>query len=180
MLLNKVIKMEFFDVIKNRHSIRAFKNKEIEEEKLKKMLEVMNSAPSAGNLQAYETVVVRNEETKKMLAKAADQSFVGKAPVVIVVCANEKRSERLYGERGKNLYSMNDASIAAAYIELAAAALGLGSVWVGAFDDESVKKIIRMSEGINPIAIIPIGYPDEKLHATRRRKIEDIVHKETL
>lgn len=160
--------MEFFEVLRKRQSIRKFSERNIEDEKIKKIIDVAHRAPSAGNLQSYEIVIIKKQEKKQMLAEAAlGQSFISEAPVVFVVCANEKRSSP-YGKRGKELYCINDASIAAAYIELAAAALGLGSVWVGAFDDEAVRKIINALQWIKPIAIIPIGYAAEKPFRTSR------------
>ncbi len=169
--------MEFFETVKKRQSIRKFKDREVEEEEIRKILECAISSPSAGNLQSYEIVIVRNEKRKAQLAEAAfGQDFISEAPVVFVVCANEKRSARVYEKRGKELYCINDASIAAVYIELACAALGLGSVWVGAFDDYSVRKIINAPLHVRPIAIIPIGYAAEKPFRTPRRK--DVIHEE--
>jgi nitroreductase len=172
--------MDFFDVLKNRHSVRAFKDKDIESDKLSKILEAANSAPSAGNLQAYEIVLVKDMKNKHALAEAAHgQDFLTDAPVVLVICANEKRSS-YYGKRGAELYCINDASIAAAYIDLTAAALGLGSVWVGAFDEDDVRKIIAAPEYIKPVAIMPIGYPDEGQGKKSRRELKDLVHNEKI
>jgi nitroreductase len=175
----KAIKMEFFDVVKSRHSIRAFKSKAVEEEKIQKILETANKAPSAGNFQGYEIILVRDEKRKQELARAAHgQSFVAEAPVVLVVCTNEKRSAH-YGKRGHELYCINDASIAAAYIQLAATALGLSTVWVGAFRDDEVSRIVKAPDYVKPVAIIPIGYASEEPEITERRNIKDLVHKET-
>lgn len=172
--------MEFFDVVNERQSIRAFKKKEIEEDKIRKILEALNRAPSAGNRQAYEVILVKDNERKKALAEASyGQDFITEAPIVLVFCINPKRSS-IYGKRGAELYYCQDATIAASYAQLAATALGLGSVWFGAFNEEEASKIINAPKEIKPIAIIPIGYPDEKPLKTPRRKIDDIVHKETL
>ncbi|MEM7819739.1 MAG: nitroreductase family protein [Candidatus Aenigmatarchaeota archaeon] len=169
--------MEFFDVLKKRFSVRSFKNREVEEEKINKILEAANSAPSAGNLQGYEIILIKDSNKKSLIAKAAyGQHFIEEAPIVLIICANEKRSASRYGKRGKELYCINDASIAAAYIELAACNLGLGSVWVGAFDENEIKKIIDAPEYIRPIAIIPIGYPNEIPGRRERRKLDDLVH----
>ncbi len=163
--------MEFFEVVRKRQSIRKFKEKEVEEEKIRKIIDAAISAPSAGNLQAYEIIIIKSQEKKEQLAEAAlGQKFIAEASVVFVVCANENRSARIYGKRGKELYCINDASIAAAYVELAATALGLGSVWVGAFDDISIRKIINAPPHVRPIAIIPVGYAAEKPFRTKRRK----------
>lgn len=168
--------MEFFDVIKRRHSIRRFKEKGIEEDKLKKILETANSAPSAGNLQAYEIFLVRDKRKKIELAKAAyDQDFIQEAPAVLIFCANPKRSALKYGERGKNLYCIQDATIAASYTQLAATNLNLGSVWVGGFDDKEVLEVLGNPKDVWPVAIIPIGYPNENPKTRSRRKLDDLV-----
>ncbi|MCS7123252.1 MAG: nitroreductase family protein [Candidatus Aenigmarchaeota archaeon] len=168
--------MEFFKVIKNRHSIRAFKQKQVEEKKIIKILETINSAPSAGNLQAYEVFLVKNEEKKKEIARAAyNQDFIAEAPIVLVFCANPERSARKYGERGRRLYSLQDATIAAAYSQLAATALGLSSCWVGAFDEEYLLEVLEINKSLIPVAIIPVGYANEEPITTSRRNIEDLV-----
>ena len=172
--------MEFFDVVKERQSIRAFKKKDIEEEKIRKILKAANSAPSAGNRQAYEIVLVRDQKRKEALVKAVHgQDFIAEAPVVLIFCINPQISS-IYGKRGAELYYCQDATIAASYTQLAATSLGLGSVWIGAYDEEKVCEIINAPKEMRPIAIIPIGYPDEKPPRTPRRKLEDIVHKEVL
>ncbi|MEM5766146.1 MAG: nitroreductase family protein [Candidatus Aenigmatarchaeota archaeon] len=170
--------MEFFDVIKKRHSVRSFTSRPIEESKIKEILEATNSAPSAGNLQSYKIFLIQDDEKKRELALASlAQSFVAEAPIVLVFCADPGRSGKKYSKRGKNLYSIQDATIAAAYAQLAATALGLASCWVGAFEDKEVLKILGDPEGLVPIAIIPIGYPAEQPSPTNRRKLDELVQK---
>ncbi|MCX6634499.1 MAG: nitroreductase family protein, partial [Acidobacteria bacterium] len=124
--------MEFFEVLKARQSVRAFAPSPVEEEKLGAILETAGSAPSAGNLQAYEIYLVKADRLKRALARAAlDQYFLAQAPVALVFCANPARSERRYRERGARLYSVQDATIACTYAMLAATALGLATVWIG-------------------------------------------------
>jgi nitroreductase len=165
--------MEFFEVLEKRHSTRSFKNKEVEEEKIKKIMEAINSAPSAGNLQSYKVFIIKDKEEKKKLVDASfGQEFIAEAPIVFVFCADQKNHR--YGERGKKLYSLQDATIAAAYSQLAATALGLGSVWVGAFDEKEVLKVLGNPEQLLPIAIIPIGYSDEKPKQRIRKNLEEI------
>jgi len=154
--------MDVFECIKNRRSIRRFSPDEIEEEKLDKILDAARWAPSAGNLQARDIIVVRNPEIKKKLMMAAlGQDFILEAPVVLVVCANKSKSAFRYGIRGEKLYCIQDATASIQNILLAAHALGLGSCWVGAFDTEIVKRILEIPGDVEPIAIIPIGYPGE-------------------
>jgi nitroreductase len=173
--------MDLFEVFRRRRSVRAYAPTEIPDEMLMQILEAINTAPSAGNLQAYEVVVVRDARRKQQLANAAyGQSFIAQAPVVLVFVQNQNRSAARYGQRGATLYSLQDATIACTYAHLAATALGLGSCWIGAFDDEAVAKVINAPKGMRPVAILPIGYPAEEPWATPRRKLEDLVHFETL
>ena len=168
--------MEFIEVVKNRHSIRAFKDQEIEKEKLDRLLYVANSTPSAGDLQAYQIFLVRKKAQRTALVKAAyGQDFLAQAPVDLVFCIDPLRSARKYGKRGSDLYSIQDATISAAYVHLAAVDLGLGSVIVGAFDEEAVSRILNLPGNLRPIIILPLGYPDEKPDATPRRKLNDLV-----
>lgn len=171
--------MEFFDVIENRRSVRSFQKKEVEEEKINKILDTANRAPSAGDLQAYEIVLIKDLKTKRMLCQAAlGQGAIEQANVVLVFFANPKKSEIKYGRRGATLYSIQDATIACAHAQLAVHALGLVCVWIGAFDDNKVKKILHAPEDLKPIAILSIGYAAEKPYPTPRRAISDLVHKE--
>ncbi|MEM4221833.1 MAG: nitroreductase family protein [archaeon] len=166
--------MEFFEVLEKRRSVRKFKEKEIPSEILEKILYSSNLAPSAGNLQAYKIYVVKDKETKKEIADAAyGQEFIAEAPIVLVFCAVPEESSWKYGPRGEKLYCIQDATIVCAYAQLAATALGLGSVWVGAFDEERIKKIIG-TENI-PVAVLPVGYPDEALKKRKRKDLNEIV-----
>ena len=121
-----ILSMDFYDVIKERHSAREYKEKEIEPEKLRRVLAAVQKAPSAGNLQSYKIYLVKTKEKKEAIARAAlDQDFLAQAPVVLVFCADKTGSEERYGDRGAQLYSLQDATIAAAYSQLAATAEGL-------------------------------------------------------
>ena len=168
--------MEFFDVIKNRYSFRSYNTRIVEKQKINKIIDAVNTAPSAGNLQAYEVYIVRSEEKKKALSKAAfNQTFLIEAPICLVFCANSARSRRRYGTRGETLYSIQDATIAATFAMLAIVDLGLSSVWVGAFDEEEVASVIG-STTHRPIAILPVGYAVEKPQSRIRRANKDVFH----
>jgi nitroreductase len=169
---------ECLKIIYERVSIRSFKPDPIDDELLTEILKAGNAAPSAGNLQARDFVVVKSEEKKLKLAKAAlNQMFIAEAPVVVVVCANYPRSMRVYGERGR-LYAEQDATAAVQNMLLAAHALGLGSVWVGAFVEPEVSKILSLPDHVRPLAILPIGYPAESPRPRRRYPIEELTHHE--
>ncbi len=169
--------MDFFKIVEERHSMRAFASKAVEEEKLNRILEIVNRAPSAGNLQGYEIFVVRQAEQKQALVEAAyDQQFIAEAPVVLIFCANPSRSAVRYRERGESLYSVQDATIACTYAMLAATALGLSSVWVGAFDEQAVRQAVDIPADLVPVAMLPIGYAGKSPRRTSRRPLQDIVH----
>ena len=170
-------KMDFFDVVGLRRSVRAFSDRALEEEKLRIILDSANRAPSAGNSQAYEIYVVRQPGDRKALARASlGQDYVAAAPVSLVFCAHPGRSAPRYGERGSRLYALQDATIACTCAMLAATALELATVWIGAFQDEEVQRAIRVPKDIVPVAILPIGYRGEFPSATPRRAIADLVH----
>ncbi|MEM2105280.1 MAG: nitroreductase family protein [Candidatus Bathyarchaeia archaeon] len=172
--------MDVLEAIKGRRSIRAFESRNVPDELVEKLIDAARWAPSAGNIQPWEFVVVRKPEIKKMLAEAAlNQSFIEEAPVVIVVCANENRSMHGYGVRGKTLYCIQDTAAAIQNIHLTAYSLGLGTCWVGAFKEEKAKEILKAPQGIRPVAIIPVGYPAETPPPRNRRPTSQIVHYET-
>jgi len=146
-------------IFEKRHSVRNFQNKEIREKDLKEILEAANSAPSAGNLKARRIVVVKNLDLKQKLTEAAlNQGFINEAPAVLVFFALPSVSAEKYGSRGKNLYAIQDATIAASFAWLQAVILGIDSCWVGAFDEEKVKEILNAKQEEQPIAILPLGY----------------------
>ncbi len=167
---------ECLELIFNRVSIRKFKKDMIDDDTIRLLLEAANAAPSAGNLQARDFVIVKEKKLKLELAKASlNQMFIAEAPVVIVVCANYPRSMRIYGERGK-LYAEQDATAAVENLLLAVTALDLGAVWVGAFDEAKVSELLNLPEYVRPIAIIPIGYPAERPGRRKRYPIEILTH----
>ena len=169
--------MEFFEVIQQRHSIRSFTDQPVENDKLLKILETANLAPSAGNLQSYEIYVVTDAKKRDGLSCAAlAQEYVAKAPLALVFCTHPELTEGRYTERGNRLYTVQDATIACAFAMLAATALGLGSVWVGTFDEKVVRLILGAPESQVPVAILSIGYPDEVPDQHIRRPLDQLAH----
>jgi nitroreductase len=146
----------------------------VEEAKLKRIFEAANMAPSAGNLQAYQVRVVHDQAKRNALAKAAHgQGFLAEAPVCLVFCADPDRSAAKYDGRGRELYSVQDATIAGTFAMLAAVDLGLATVWVGDFDEKEVQQILEV-KSIRPVAIFSLGYPAEQPQPSPRRAIEEI------
>ncbi len=166
--------MTFFDLIKERSSIRSYKEREISEDEVQKLLKAANSAPSAGNLQSYKIVAIKNKEFKDDLVGAAHgQKLLGEASVVFAFLQDLERSQKKYGERGK-LYSTQDGTIAATYLQLAAEEMGLGSCWVGSFDEEEVTELLETSN--KPLALIPVGHPARSpSKSSGRRELDDLV-----
>ncbi len=171
--------MDVFEAIRERRSIRAFSPDPVPDELLEKILEAAKWAPSAGNCQARDFIVVRDSGVKRGLCRAAlGQSFIEEAPVDIVVCANEDRSAGRYGSRGRRLYCLLDAAAAVQNLLLAVHALGLGACWIGAYHDESVSKVLQLPKSWKPVAIIPLGYPAEKPWPSSRIPLEALVHRD--
>jgi nitroreductase len=169
--------MDFDDVMKQRRSVRAFSGKPVEPGKILKILEAANEAPSAGNLQAYEIHHVTNRDCLEKLARAAfGQNFLMQAPAALVFSAHPSRASGKYGRRGASLYCVQDATIACTCAMLEATALDLATVWVGAFDDEAVRKAIGVGQELLPVAVLPIGYAAENPGSPGRRRLEDLVH----
>lgn len=171
--------MECMEAIKDRRSVRKFKDRAVGREVIEELLNAAQMAPSAGNLQARDFVVVLNKTTKQKLTKAAlGQLFIEQAPVVIVVVANTERSARIYKPRGE-LYAIQDATASVQNLLLAAHSRGLATCWVGAFDEDAVSDILSLPHKTRPVAIIPVGYADEKPIAPPRMGLEKVVHRET-
>lgn len=168
--------MELSHLIRARRSVRAYDERPVEADKLQAILELANLAPSAGNLQAYEIYHVTAPRARAALARAADQSFLASAPVILVFFANPGRSARKYGTRGKELYAVQDATIAATCAMLSAADQGLATVWVGAFNGVAVTAAVGAPGDWVPVAILPIGYAGEAPAPSPRRTLADLVH----
>jgi len=170
--------MYVFDAIMTRRSIRKFEKRPVDDKLIGVILYMATQAPSAGNTQEWEFVVVKDEEQKKKLAKAAlSQNFIAEAPVVIVVCANLARIGLKYGKRGETLYAIQDTALAIQNMMLAAQGLGLGSCLV-AFEEDTVSEIIELPDNLRPVAIIPIGYPAEKPENPGRIPLENLTFAE--
>lgn len=165
---------DVIEAIEERRSVREFEPTPVPDATIGRLIESARLAPSAGNLEPWKFIVVKRNEIKKSLAEAAiDQDFIEKAPVCIVVCAEPERSMARYGERGASLYCLQDTAAAVQNILLTATAYGLGSCWVGAFDEQKVNATLGLSSHYKPVAIIPIGYPAEEPEIIPRRSVDE-------
>lgn len=166
--------MDVFEAIQKRHSVRAYRSIPIPREKLERILEAARLAPSAANLQPWHFIVVTEASKREKLAQAPYAGFLKEAPVVIVGCGNQKASPKWF---------MVDVAIAMQNMVLTAVSEGLGTCWVGSFNEEEVKSLLRIPEEFCIVALLALGYPREKpdiqgklLHLIRRRKtIREIV-----
>jgi nitroreductase len=140
-----------------------------------RLLEAAIRAPSAGNLQPWFFYVVRDAEVRQRLSEAANgQGFVAQAPVVIVVCAEPERSAARYGDRGRQLYCLQDTASAITIIHLAAVAMDLGTCWVGAFNEELASEALGLTSALRPVAMIPVGKPARQVQPRQRRPLEEV------
>ena len=136
--------MDVLEAIKQRRSTRSYTDEKVTDEDVERLIEAARWAPSAGNIQPWAFVVVKDVKTKKKLAVAAlNQPFIQKAPVVIIICADLTQYDRVYGSRGKNFYSLQDTAAATENILLAAEELGLAICWVGSFRENKVAKVVN-------------------------------------
>jgi nitroreductase len=172
--------VDFWHIVDTRYSVRAFDpDADVPPEQIERLLDAALQAPSAGNRQPWHFYVVRSPALRRALAAAAfGQGFVAQAPIVIVVCANPPRSAARYGTRGHELYCLQDTAAAAEHILLGAVALGLGSCWVGAFDEGQVARVLNMPANLRPVAMLPLGTPatDEAGRSPRRPQSEVVTH----
>ncbi len=163
--------MEVEEAIRSRRSVRAYQDREVEEDKLRRVLEAGRLAPSARNLQDWRFVVVRDQGTRKKLAEAArGQAFVGEAPVVIAACGINPDYVMTCGQHTYNI----DVTIAVDHMTLAATSEGLGTCWIGAFFEDRVKEILDIPPEVRVVALLPLGYPAKVPGATPRKKMEEI------
>jgi nitroreductase len=150
--------MDFYEVVRTRRSVRSFRQNPIPKEVLGRVLEAVRIAPSGSNRQPWRFIVVKDEATKQRLVPACDnQSFIAEAPLVIVACGRNLSYNR--GGYMGDLSMLVDLSIAFTHLVLAARAEGLGTCWIGAFNNTEVKKILGVPEEYNAVALTPLGYP---------------------
>ena len=173
--------MEFNEVLEKRRSVRKFKATEIPDEKIREILQLAQLAPSAGNVQAYKIKIIKNDEDRKKLpettfsSQGSKQEWIAGAPAVLIICADMDESEKRFGERGRNLYAIQDATIFTSYVQLAITSLGLASGWLGNFNEENLRILLNLPENLKIVAVIPFGYPDGELGKRERKKLDDIL-----
>lgn len=169
--------MDFFQVVNKRKAIRNFiPHKKIPLKDIRKIIKTVDLAPSAGNLQAYKVFVVEDEFNRERLYKACynqRSDFIKNASLILVFCTDPDQSKEKYGKRGEELYTLQDTTIAATFIMLAATALGYASCWVGSFKEQEICKILNTS--LKPVAAITIGYTDENPVRPKRKPLSALI-----
>ena len=168
--------MDIYEAVANRKSVRAFQDKDVPEEIISRLLEAGRLAPSASNRQEWRFIVVRNSTTRERLSEAAmGQKFVGEAPVVIACCAETDGHVMACGQA---CYPI-DVAIAVDHITLCATSEGLGTCWIGAFDEGKVKEILGIPPQIRVVGLLPIGYPKDSSRIEKNRlPLKEIVKHE--
>lgn len=164
--------MNVMDALYGRRSIRKYLDRPVEDEKLNKVLEAARLSPSAGNKQNWKFIVVKDSKLRAILAESTElYQFIGQAPIILVACGTDAEGIM---KCGQYRYSV-DLSIATAYMILEAHEQGLGTCWIGRFDEETVKQALGIPEDVRVVAITPLGYGDENPESRPRKTIEEIV-----
>jgi nitroreductase len=156
--------------IQKRQSVRKYKSNPISSNELNFVLEAARLAPSWANLQCWEIIVVSDELLKKAISEICGLNWLAQAPVVIVFCADPSKS----GVKGDQEYYMLDVGISMEHLILAATALGLGTCWVGVFNEKLMRRALGVPRNIRVVALTPMGYPDEKPRPTTRKSLDEI------
>ena len=164
--------MSILDVVKKRRSVRKYKPAPVEEEKLAQVLEAGRLAPTANNAQQWKFIVVRDKDIiGKLVPACGGQSFIAEAPVILVVCAVGDERVMYCGQPAATV----DCSIALSFMILEAAELGLGTCWLGYFNNDKVKRVLDIPAGNNVIAVTPLGYADEDPPPRPRKSVSEVV-----
>lgn len=171
--------MNLEEIIKKRQAVRSYLDKNVPDDLIEKMLNLANLSPSAGNLQARRIIIVKDLYTRKKLKATCSGlgRFTIEPPVIFVICALPEESATKYGERGQKLYALQDGTIFASYLQLAAVSLGLDTCWVGSFDEKEVSAILDLPENLVPVAMIPVGYSEEQPREKPRKTLAELIFK---
>lgn len=169
-----IVQTNIFNVMLNRRSQRKFENRDIEEWKLEMIFAAADTAPTAGGFQGFEIYHIKNQEIKNKLVEAANNQPYVNAPVVLVFCMNPKRIKLNFPPETIRKFSQQDATLAAAYSQLAAHALGLSSIWIGMLDENKIREVL--STELSPSSILCAGYPVKMLVPKPKRNLKDLIH----
>ena len=164
---------DIFRIFSSRRSTRKFDKSKVEDWKIDKILAAADTAPTAGNFQGLKIFYIKNKKTKEALVEAANKQPYVNAPVVLVFCMDPSRVNLKFPQEILDKFSLQDATLAAAYAQIAAAGLGLSSIWIGMIDEKQVQTILGTE--LRPSSILCIGYPDKKKPPKSRRKLKELI-----
>ena len=164
---------DVFRIFASRRSTRKFKKLQVEEWKIDKILAAADTAPTAGNFQGLKIFYIKNNQTKEALVEAANKQPYVNSPVVLVFCLDPSRVNLKFPQETLEKFSLQDATLAASYAQIAATGLGLSSIWIGMFDEKKVQEILGTD--LRPSSILCIGYPDKKKPPKSRRKLKELI-----
>jgi len=167
--------MEFSKLITSRYSVRAYKPDPVEKEKLDRVLEAARLAPTAANKQAFQIIVIQTKGREEALKRIYGRDWFVQPPLVICACGMPDRN--WVRKDGKN-YSDVDVAIVMDHLILAAADLGLGTCWIGAFDPDAAREVLGLPDGAEPVAFTPLGYPADELRPKKRKPLHELVRHE--
>ncbi|MDP9488703.1 MAG: nitroreductase family protein [Thermoproteota archaeon] len=169
-----IVQTNLFNVMLNRRSQRKFENRDVEEWKLEMIFAAADTAPTAGGFQGFEIYHIKNQEVKNKLVLAANNQPYVNAPVVLVFCMNPDRVKLNFPLDTIRKFSQQDATLAAAYSQLAAHALGLSSIWIGMLDENRIMEVLGTD--LFPSSILCVGYPIKMLVPKPKRNLKDLIH----
>jgi len=167
--------MDVFDAIKGRRSVRRYKPDSVPDELIERILDAARWAPSAGNIQPWKFIVIKDKNLLELVKKVSP-GYLGEAPLAILVCSDKERAYRVGGTMGRDYLSVSDCSMAVENMVLTAYALGLGTCIVKSFSRIAVKEILEIPEGIEPELLVVIGYPVQKPTPPARIPFRDMVY----
>jgi FMN reductase [NAD(P)H] len=172
--IDDILQTNIFNIMINRRSQRKFENKQVEDWKIEMIFAAADTAPTAGGFQGFEIYHIKSPKIKLELVDASNKQPYVNAPVVLVFCMNPSRVKMNFPQHILKKFSMQDASLAAAYSQLAAHALGLSSVWIGMIDEEKVMQ--ALGTDLVPSSILCLGYPLKILQPKPKRNVLELIH----
>jgi nitroreductase len=167
--------MQFSELIRARYSVRAYKSDPVDEDTLQRVLEAARLAPTAANRQPFQLIVIRTAGREAELGRIYGRDWFVQAPLIVCACAVP--SQGWTRSDGKD-YCDVDVAIVMDHLILAAADLGLGTCWVGAFDPDAAREVLGLPEDVEPIAFTPLGYPADQPKPKKRKPLSELVRHE--
>lgn len=170
----EIVQTNLFNVMLNRRSQRKFENKAVEDGKIEMILAAADTAPTAGGFQGFEIFHIKRSEIKEKLVEAANKQPYVNAPLVLVFCMNPERVKMNFPPNILKKFSLQDATLAASYSQLAAHALGLSSIWIGMINEDKVME--ALGTNLVPATILCLGYPQKMLQPKPKRSLKELIH----